>query len=43
MNRSARWAGICVQGLVLGVLLLAALLKLFCRYGGGRIFRYEGF
>lgn len=39
----ARWAGIAVQGLVLGTLLFLALVRLLGEAGTARLFRYEGF
>ena len=43
MNRFARLAGICLQGLVLGLLLFLALMKLLALESGARVFRYQGF
>ena len=41
--RSARWAGVVVQGLILGVLLFGASVTLLVVQSGARIFRYENF
>ncbi len=43
MKRTARWAGVCLQGLILGMLLFGALVQLIVLHGGARIFRYQGF
>jgi len=42
MNR-ARLAGALFQGIVLGVLLFLALMRLMSSAHGIRVFRYEGF
>jgi hypothetical protein len=39
----ARWFGIALQGLVLGVLLFGATVTLLVVQSGARIFRYENF
>ena len=39
----ARWAGWCVQGITLGVLLFFAVSKLLAVAEGARVFRYQGF
>ena len=41
--RTARWLGIAVQAIVLGVLLFFAILTLLSIGGGRTVFRYEGF
>ena len=43
MTRWARVAGICIQGLVLGVLLLQALLYLIGTVSQTKVFQYQGF
>jgi len=43
MKTAARVAGACVQGLVLGVLLFFAVMRLLSLSTGARVFRYEGF
>ena len=39
----ARWTGILLQGLILGLLLTAALVNLLLLSGEIRLFRYESF
>lgn len=41
--RWARWLGVAVQSLVLGVLLFFAVVTLVSIGSGRTIFRYEGF
>lgn len=41
--KSARLAGVFLQGAVLGILLLVALVGLLTSETGARLFRYEGF
>lgn len=43
MTRPARWAGMLLQGLVLGALLFAALVNLLSMSEGARVFRYQNF
>ncbi len=43
MIKLARYIGVTVQGLVLGVLLFQALLKLFGEISGATVFQYQGF
>jgi hypothetical protein len=43
MTRTARLAGMLLQGLVLGAFLFAALVKLMSLTSGARIFRYQNF
>ena len=43
MKDFARRAGIVLQGLVLGLLLAAALLNLVALSSGTQLFRYQGF
>jgi hypothetical protein len=42
-RKLARWAGIALQGLILGVLLFGASVTLLVMQSGARIFRYENF
>jgi len=41
--RAARWLGILVQSLVLGLLLFLAVLNLVIARSDDTIFRYQGF
>lgn len=41
--KTARWAGILLQALVMGILLFLAIAKLMVIHSGARVFRYEGF
>ncbi len=41
--RAARWLGIALQALVLGVLLFGTTVLLLVMQSGARIFRYENF
>ena len=40
---AARLCGAVLQGIVLGLLLFAALVELFSVASGARVFRYENF
>jgi hypothetical protein len=39
----ARILGACLQGLILGTLLLVAIVQLASSEVGARVFRYQGF
>ena len=41
--KAARWLGVVLQGLILGVLLFGASVTLMVVQSGARIFRYENF
>ena len=43
MDRKGRFAGICLQGLILGILLFIAVVMLFAMQSDVRLFRYQGF
>jgi len=43
MRKLARGVGICVQGIILGLLFFLALGQLMALQSGARIFRYQGF
>ena len=40
---ASRVTGACIQGLILGVLLMIAIVQLASSEVGARIFRYQGF
>lgn len=43
MTRFSKWAGMLLQGLVLGTLLFVALVNLLSMSEGARVFRYQNF
>ncbi len=43
MSRCAKWLGIALQSLVLGILLFWAIVELLSLSQAARIFRYQGF
>lgn len=42
-ERVAFLVGLCLQGLILGVLLTLALLQMWAEVDGVRLFRYQNF
>lgn len=43
MEAAARWLGVALQSLLLGVLLTVAILELLTVAGAEAIFHYQGF
>jgi len=43
MSKYAYFFGVCLQGLVLGILLIIALSELWATANAVRLFRYQGF